>query len=307
MKTHMRRLGWLFSCCFLFISQTVFCDVRLPALISDGMMLQREAKVKIWGWADEYGLQWAWVSPLVWLRQTIPHTIYWAPVGDWKNTDWAKMFNRFVEHDLQFCRIPEQLAQIWKAMKPYQQRLASDRDNWDYLYSVEALAALRGRPFHKKKNLLNQFLKNYNFSYQPLSEATIASALAMQSYWCSWRDCESSEVLSAENRVIDKTFNHWLALQGIMGGAIFVDDQMVAYTVAEDIGAGTLLIHFEKGDPEFKGVYQAINQLYLDSVKGQFTVVNREQDLGSEGLRKAKLSYHPIDFIRKYRTGDEVI
>ena len=91
-----------------------------------------------------------------------------------------------------------------------------------------------------------------------------------------------------------------------MGGAIFVDHQMATYTVAEDFGDRTLLIHFEKGDPGYKGVYQAINQFFLDSVKDRFTVVNREQDLGSEGLRKAKLSHHPIDFVRKFKTGSAV-
>lgn len=260
--------------------------------------------INIWGWAEEYGLQWAWESPLVWIRQTIPHTIYWAPIGDWLSTDWGNAFHRFADPAPRFCRIPEQLAKTWAASGFSSHGLESDRDNWDYLYTVDALVTLKGRPFHKKKNLLNQFLKHYAYSYETLSQGTIASALAMQSHWCTWRDCESSDVLSAENRVIDKILSRWDTLEGIMGGAIFVGHQMAAYTVAENFGDGTLLIHFEKGDPEYKGVYQAINQFFLDSVKHQFAVVNREQDLGSEGLRKAKLSYHPIDFIRKYKTGD---
>jgi hypothetical protein len=260
--------------------------------------------INIWGWAEEYGLQWNWTPPLVWLRQTIPHTVYWAPVGDWQNTDWEQAFSRIAAPAPQFCRIPEQLVQIWETTAGIDLRFKSDRDNWDYLYGVEALARLKGRPFHKKKNLLNQFLKQYRFSYQPLNEETIASALDMQADWCTWRDCESSDVLSAENRVIDRILNRWSGLGGIMGGAIFVGDRMAAYTVAEDLGDEALLIHFEKGDPAYKGIYQAINQLYLNSVQQQFSVVNREQDLGSEGLRKAKLSYHPIDFIRKYKTVD---
>ena len=110
--------------------------------------------INIWGWADEYGLQWAWEPGLVWIRQTVPQTLYWAPVGDWQNTDWQQALKRFDGLDPRFGRIPGQLAHIWEAIKPPALRLEPDRDNWDYLYSVDALAALEGRRFHKKKNLL---------------------------------------------------------------------------------------------------------------------------------------------------------
>jgi len=71
--------------------------------------------------------------------------------------------------------------------------------------------------------------------------------------------------------------------------------------VAESLPDETLLIHFEKADPEYKGGYQAINQMFLDHIKAKFTTVNREQDLDDEGLRQAKLSYHPVDFLRKFK------
>jgi hypothetical protein len=86
-----------------------------------------------------------------------------------------------------------------------------------------------------------------------------------------------------------------------MGGAITVDDEMVAYTVAEALTDETVVIHFEKGDTQYKGVYQAINQMFLENTAGEFSFVNREQDLNDEGLRKSKLSYHPVKFVKKYR------
>ena len=76
---------------------------------------------------------------------------------------------------------------------------------------------------------------------------------------------------------------------------------MVAYTVAERLTRDTLLIHFEKGNPEYKGVYQAVNQMFLANLTDEFIIVHREQDLDDEGLRKAKLSYNPMDFLRKYK------
>ena len=79
-----------------------------------------------------------------------------------------------------------------------------------------------------------------------------------------------------------------------------VETEMAAYTVAEKLSADTLVIHFEKGDHDFKGVYQAINQIFLENAGRGFTMVNREQDLDSEGLRKAKLSYNPVGFLKKF-------
>ena len=128
----------------------------------------------------------------------------------------------------------------------------------------------------------------------------IEKALGMQSDWCQWRDCESHETLTAENAAIEKALRSWDALSGITGGALFVEDRMVAYTVAEELTADTLVIHFEKADPEYKGAYQAINQIYLENAGTGYKKVNREQDLDDEGLRKAKLSYHPEDYVKKY-------
>ena len=126
-------------------------------------------------------------------------------------------------------------------------------------------------------------------------------ALAMQEDWCTWRDCESSEALSAENRAISKILDNWQTIYGLTGGALLVGQEMVAYTIAEQLSKNTIVIHFEKGNPDYKGAYQAINQMFLEHNGQQFDFVNREQDLGNEGLRKSKLSYHPVDFVKKYR------
>jgi hypothetical protein len=128
----------------------------------------------------------------------------------------------------------------------------------------------------------------------------IANAKAMQVNWCKWRDCEAYDMLAAENRAIEKLLEASEAFKTLTGGALMVDEVIVAYTIAEVIGPHDILIHFEKADPEFKGSYQAINQIFLEQLDGQYDRVNREQDLDDAGLRKAKLSYHPIDFLRKY-------
>lgn len=256
--------------------------------------------VNVWSWAGEYGLQWADDGGLIWLRQREPETAFWAPVGDWQGVNWA---DRLAAHPAgsRFIRVPEKLKDLWHDALPQTPEITEARSDWDYVYRVEELVALKGNRFHKKKNLLNQFKKNYAYQFVPLSLKRAEQALALQDDWCTWRDCESDGVLSAENRAIQKTLEAWDRLPGLLGGAILVEDYIVAYTVAEALNGDNLVIHFEKGCTAHKGVYQAINQMFLENVSQDFVFVNREQDLGDEGLRKAKLSYHPAHFMKKYR------
>ncbi len=257
--------------------------------------------VNLWGWTKEYGLYWAWSDRLVWIKQTIPKEVYWAPIGVWEEIDWNRCFDDYFHTSAVFIRIPEILLQLWKESFGHNIITEETRGHWDYIYSVPELMELKGKRFHKKKNLLNQFKKKYDFKYIPLGSEMIHKAMAMQEDWCTWRDCESLESLSAENRVISRILNSWTKLSGPFGGAIIVDQEMAGYTIAEGLSEDTLVIHFEKGSPYYKGIYQAVNQMFLEHSGSKFKMLNREQDLDDEGLRKAKLSYNPVGFIKKYR------
>jgi len=256
--------------------------------------------INLWAWADMYGLEWAWASDLVWIRQLRPQTRYWTPVGDWDGVDWQQALKENFGDSVHFGRIPEKLLRLWQQRDNLRLEALADRSHWDYLYSVADLAELKGRKYHKKKNLLNQFIKNYDYRYVSLSSGNIRLTTQMQADWCTWRDCAAEEALDSENQAILKIFDNWEQLDGLVGGALMVDTRMVAYTVAEALSDDTLLIHFEKGDAEYKGVYQAINQIFLQEAGQSYQTVNREQDLGSEGMRKAKMSYNPIGFIEKF-------
>jgi len=122
----------------------------------------------------------------------------------------------------------------------------------------------------------------------------------MQQDWCDWHECEDSDPLLMENAAIARVMQYWDRMEGLYGGALHVDGHMVAYTVAEKLDERSLVIHFEKGKPEFAGVYQAINQMFLTDAGQDCEFVNREQDLDDPGLRKAKLSYNPVGFLKKY-------
>ena len=268
---------------------------RCPQVASDYSFMN------LWAWAEDYGLSWAWNDDCVWIRQSRPEILYWAPVGPWYDIDWGTHLANDPNGETIFIRIPDKLVEHWQATFNDRAAFEEERGHWDYVYSVSDLIDLKGNRFHKKKNLLNQFIKKYEYTYVPFELRLIDQAMAMQKNWCTWRDCESSEVLSAENRAVSRVLENWEQLTGMLGGAIMVEGQMVAYTVAEALTPQSIVIHFEKGDTRFKGVYQANNQMFLAHSARDFLTVNREQDLNDEGLRKSKLSYNPLKFFRKSR------
>lgn len=255
--------------------------------------------VNLWGWAEAYGLEWSFGDTHVWIRQTIPEVVNWAPVGPWPDMDWANCPT--LAHGGVLTRVPEMLADIWRKALPERMVAEEAREHWDYVYSVDELVRLSGNRFHKKKNLLAQFKKLYAYDYRPLTPDCIEEVLQMQLEWCQWREAECDLTLAAENQAISRVVKEWDNLPDLLGGGIRVNGRMVAYTVAEPLDDETLVIHFEKGHSDYKGVYQAINQMFLAGLKRPYAWVNREQDLGDEGLRKAKTSYNPVKFCKKFR------
>ncbi len=252
----------------------------------------------LWGWAEEYGLEWAWTPTQVWVRQTRPEVIYWAPLGAWQEEDWSNC--PILAQGGVFHRVPQMLAELWEQQMGARVTLEEARGQWDYLYSAEDLASLGGNRFHKKKNHVNQFKKQYAYEYHPLTPDCVEQVMTMQEEWCQWRECEESEALLAENEAIIRVLEEWDVIPGLVGGALYVDGEMVAYTVGERLSTDTLVVHFEKGRNGYRGVYQAINNLFASAEGGDYTYINREQDLDDEGLRKAKMSYNPVDFMKKY-------
>ena len=275
-------------------------DEYQELLSSSGITASDYSFVNLWAWAVEHGLTWAFEGGLAWIRQERPAPSLWAPVGPRDGAGWTDLFDRPGIRGLPFTRVPEDVLFQWVAALPGRIQVDEAREHWDYLYSVTELVELSGNRFHKKKNLLNQFMKKYSCQYRTIDSSVISEVLATQEEWCAWRDCEAVDTLASENRAIGRVLENWQDLGGIMGGAILIEGRLAAFTVGEAFGHDTLLIHFEKGLGEYTGIYQAINRIFLDEHR-EFSVANREQDLDDEGLRQAKLSYNPTGYVRKYR------
>jgi hypothetical protein len=173
--------------------------------------------------------------------------------------------------------------------------ITADRDNFDYLYSRQSLAELTGRKFSKKRNLIKAFLKNFTYTGEPLLESHIPAALQILANWAAER--EDPGDYQAAQEALEKAEQLQLC-----GGIYYVDDLPVAYSLGEENARGSsFIIHFEKAVSGYKGVWQFVNQAFASILPDQYDTINREQDLGNEGLRRAKHSYKPIGYVEKYR------
>ena len=197
-----------------------------------------------------------------------------------------------------FGRVDKQAADRLIAAHPDLVAL-EDRDNADYVYRVEDLARLSGRRFDGKRNQIKKFRKSVDAHYRPIDPGLVQACGDAQAFWCDVRQCSIHADLEAENKAVMVILECWSELD-LIGGALLADDRVVAFAVGERLAPNTAVVHLEKGDVNFPGVYQAINQAFCENALADCTWVNREQDLGVPGLRKAKESYHPDHLVMKY-------
>ena len=207
--------------------------------------------------------------------------------------------------------LPQCFAQhkFWKLMsesqyKKYQNNLNDmnitvefDRDNSDYIYNRIDLANLSGKAYHKKKNLVNSFKNNYEFTIVKINSSNIDDAKKVLNLWKEGRDLKQTDYYQCID-ALDDIKNENSVLSGIIA---YVENNPVAWSLGELLpDSKTYLVHFEKGDNNYKGVYQFINNETAKNLPETVLYINREQDLGDEGLRQAKMTYRPCGFINKY-------
>ncbi len=181
----------------------------------------------------------------------------------------------------------------------------ADRDNADYVYDAQALVELKGRKLHKKKNLLSQFLRNNpNYACERMSARNAAECFMLAEKWCKVKNCEKlgfTHERSALKRAMEK-FDE-LELEGLV---IRNKGALIAFSIFDRQNRNTAAVHFEKYDGEIKGSAQVINWETARHLSPAYKYINREQDLGIEGLRQAKESYCPAFTVKTYRLSRKV-
>lgn len=178
--------------------------------------------------------------------------------------------------------------------------ISLNRDRFDYVYKIDDLIKLEGRTLHKKKNHLNRFFNLYpNFSYEGIDSNNALEILESYRIWFE-NDTKNANNIGLNNEFlgIQAVFQNFDKLN-IKGALIRIDGKIAGFTLGERLNKDCVVIHIEKGNTFYNGIYQAINQQFLKNEWADLTFVNREEDLGIEGLRKAKESYKPYKFVEK--------
>ena len=204
------------------------------------------------------------------------------------------------------CLTPRQMAEL-EEFFPGQFTFTADRDGYDYLYEIDRLADLGGKRLHAKRNHINRFMENNpSWTYEEITPESLGECLAMDKEWYRRslaREGEAEERdLGDEGVALRQAMEHYQAL-GLEGGLIRVYGEVVAFTMGDLLNSDTYDVHFEKAYGELQGAYAMINREFARWVRGRHPNVrylNREDDMGVEGLRKAKESYYPDQMVEKH-------
>lgn len=186
-----------------------------------------------------------------------------------------------------------------KALFPDRFNFTPVRDSFDYVYDAQRLISLSGKKLQSKRNHLNYFLANYNWSIHQITPQLMNEVLDFNHEWCKIMKCTKFKTLSWESCAVEKCLLNFDSLK-IEGIALKVDDKIVAYSVGEILNSDTIIIHIEKAFSDIRGAYPMINREFASIMANGFKYVNREDDIGDLGLRKAKKSYNPLFMIEKY-------
>lgn len=259
-------------------------------------------------WSDFYKVEFMIYKNVLLLRTRTEETPYRLafPIGEEKDvravlTELLKM-TRDEGEKLQFYVVTEDEFEKLESWFPGTFKIEYERDDADYVYEVEKLAALSGKKYQAKRNHINRLFAAYEerWEYEPISKENVTECIEMLHKWYLQKEeAEDAEEQMAEIIVAEKSLTYYEELH-FWGGLLRIDGEVVAFCVGERACEKTFIVHIEKAFPDIQGAYPLINQQFVrNELLGKYEYVNREEDMGLEGLRKAKLSYHPAFLIEK--------
>jgi len=227
------------------------------------------------------------------LRFTFP-----AGGGDYKDLFIAlKKEAEKLDSPLVVSSVTDENLRLFEELFPGEYTVSCDEADSDYIYDAEKLRTLSGKKYHQKRNHLARFYEN-NWEYSEMTEKDFDECIefAVNSY--NLNKAYDDESAVAEQYAINTFMNHFGELE-LRGGVIRVDGKVEGFTIGDRINTDTFDIHIEKANASIQGAYAAINNEFAKSAAAGYAYINREEDLGLEGLRKSKRSYYPVIMLRK--------
>lgn len=258
-------------------------------------------------WNEHYGTEICFYNGFLLLRMKAVDTgktYYLAPVGEGDLADAIRAIEAdAAERGVEFCMISiaEDMIPRIEAAFPNRYDFSWSEDSADYVYLSEKLQTLSGKKLQSKRNLVNRFLSAYEgrWSYEDITEENKQDALNFHYKWCEINSCAMDRAFLGETCAVARGINNFDVLE-LRGGILRLDGEVIAFTFGCRSTDDVFVVQIEKADHNIPGAYQMINQQFVQRNCTGVKYVNREEDLGLEGLRKAKQSYHPEFMAKKY-------
>ena len=255
-------------------------------------------------WRRHYGTHWSlWRDTLLFLCRDAQGGLFCLPpVGPEPRAEEVNMLLSWLGQEkgqAQPCiaRADGRLATELPAQAGF--TIEPRREHFDYVYATGDLIHLAGRKYHGKKNHVNKFRSDYSFAYEPLTAGHVEACLRLQDAWCGCNRCSEDMNLMGEWEAIKELLGSYDRL-AVQGGVIVINGSVEAFTLGELLNKDTAVVHIEKANAQIPGLYAVMNQQFCEHAWSGVECINREQDLGDDGLRQAKLSYHPVRLVEKF-------
>lgn len=258
-------------------------------------------------WNRYYNMEFADNGEFLFIRFNIKNKVpsYFFPIG---RGDLHRALEKLFEYaqsrgeKVCFRLVSSENAQKLKSITDRHFSFTPSRDSFDYVYLTEKMISLSGKKLHSKRNHLNYFFENYDFEYVRVTEPQLISECAEKARL--WVGAKTKNKNSFELGAMESYFNHYFEFNQ-KGAVLKVNGEIVAMTFGERLNSDMALIQIELADDNYRGAYQAINKLFCENEWKDTLYVNREEDMGLDGLRRAKTSYQPEFFVEKYYIEEE--
>jgi len=258
----------------------------------------------IFSWRNTYNTTFAVKNDFLFFRfkpvDELPGYLF--PVGDGDlKTAIELIMQDANERASEFClyAVTQKMFNLLEAMMPERFVYEKDRDWYEYIYSPQDLITLVGKKYQQKRNHINKFKRTYEWEYLPITRDIIPDCIELYQHWCAENGgCNSEQSLIAEGIATRNAFDNFEKL-GLIGGALRINGEILAYSYGQPLTNKTFGVHAEKCLYEIDGGFTMINREFAEHNCADYTYINREEDLGLESLRQAKMSYHPIMLLEK--------
>lgn len=254
-------------------------------------------------WSRHYHVQYAVVEDALIFRDDEDGLAFAYPAGKTENVkralDFLEKYSEEHGYPLQLYNVTEENFAQLESWYPGEFEVEYNRDSADYVYESEKLATLAGKKLHSKRNHINKFKMDCpDWSYEPLNDENMEECFQMALKWRKENGCDDDPEKNAEMCVTLNYLRLYKELDQV-GGILRVGGEVVAFTIGEPLCSDTFVVHIEKAFAEVDGAYPMINQQFVQHECMNYKYVNREEDTGAEGLRKAKMSYKPVFMVQK--------